>query len=195
MTWVDVFASLEEARGKRTAKRAAGLARSFGWLAAAAATLTSGACASPRENYQPEQPIAYSHKLHAGDLQIDCRYCHVTVDDGRHASIPSTNICMNCHSGVGKDKDGVIKLTKYYDDNRPIPWVKVHDLPDFVYFDHSRHIKQGFECERCHGKPQEMEVVRVTNPFNMGWCIECHRNPDPKRPELKGPTDCSFCHR
>lgn len=157
--------------------------------------VSSWGCSSPRENYSPEQPIAYSHKLHAGDLKIDCKYCHVAVEEGRHASLPSTAICMNCHSGVGKDKDGVIRLTKYWDDKKPIPWVKVHDMPDFVYFDHSRHIKQGFDCEKCHGKLPEMEKVKVVTPFNMGWCVDCHRNPDPKRPELKGPIDCHTCHR
>jgi hypothetical protein len=157
--------------------------------------LSSTACWSPREDYAPEQPIAYSHKLHAGELEIDCRYCHVEVDEGRHASIPSVQICMNCHSGVGKDKDGVIKLTGYWDQRRPVPWVKVYDLPDFVYFDHSRHIKKGFECERCHGVLQEMEVVRVVPEFNMGWCVNCHRAPDPKRPDLEGPIDCHICHR
>jgi len=166
-----------------------------GVLVAAASALIPG-CANPREDYSPEQPIAYSHKLHAGELAIDCRYCHVEVDSGRHASIPSTAICMNCHSGVGKDKDGVIKLTAYYDNQRSIPWVKVHDLPDFVYFDHSRHLKKGFECERCHDKVEEMERVRTVQPLNMGWCVGCHRKPEhPDEPELVGPTDCHICHR
>jgi hypothetical protein len=157
---------------------------------------TALACTSPRKDHSPEQPIAYSHKLHAGELKIDCRYCHVAVDQGRHASIPSVQMCMNCHSGVGKDKDGVIKLTKYWEEQRPVPWVKVHDLPDFVYFDHSRHIKVGFDCDRCHGDLKTMERVRVTNAFNMGWCVDCHRNPQLQgRPELTGPTDCMICHR
>ena len=126
-------------------------------------------CTSPREDYQPAQPIFYSHKLHAGELKIDCKYCHVTVEEGRHASIPSVQICMNCHAGVGKDKDGVIKLTKYADEKRPVPWVKVYDLPDFVYFDHSRHIKAGLDCDRCHGDLKTMGRVRVVPAFNMGW--------------------------
>jgi hypothetical protein len=169
-------------------------ARLLGLALTLLATVGSG-CSDPREGYAPQQPIAYSHKLHAGDLRIDCRYCHVWVDESRHASVPSTNICMNCHAAVGKSKDGVIKLTKHYDEGRPVPWVKVHDLPDFAYFNHSRHIAQGFECEKCHGKVEEMEVVSLQNRFNMGWCVDCHRNPDEKRPELKGPIDCSICHR
>jgi hypothetical protein len=153
-------------------------------------------CWDPREGYSPEQPIAYSHKLHAGDLKIDCKYCHTEVEEGRHASIPSTSICMNCHAGVGKDKDGVIRLTRYWDEGRSIGWVKVHDLPDFTYFDHSRHIKAGFECDRCHGKVETMDKVSVVTPFNMGWCVNCHRDPQhPTRPELRGPTDCDVCHR
>jgi len=169
--------------------------RTVSCLVLIATALPLAGCTSPRQDYAPEQPIAYSHKLHAGELDIDCRYCHVTVDEGRHASIPSVGICMNCHSGVGKDKDGVIKLTKYWDDKRPVPWTKVYDLPDFVYFDHSRHIKAGFECEKCHGDLKTMDLVRVNTAFNMGWCVDCHRNPDEKRPQLKGPTDCVICHR
>ena len=164
-------------------------------FAFALAGVVAWGCTSPREDYQPEQPIAFSHKLHAGDLKVECLYCHVSVEEGRHAGIPSGNICMNCHSAVGKDKDGVIRLTKYYDEKRPVPWIKVHDLPDFAYFNHSRHIAQGFDCEKCHGKLEEQEVVRVTHRFNMGWCIDCHRDPDPARPDLKGPTDCTICHR
>jgi hypothetical protein len=165
------------------------------WIAVVLVVLPC-ACTSPRKDYAPEQPIAYSHKLHAGELNIDCKYCHVTVEEGRHASIPSVQICMNCHAAVGKDKDGVIKLTKVWDERRPVPWVKVHDLPDFAYFDHSRHIKAGLECERCHGDLKTMERVRTMNAFNMGWCVECHRNPRVKgRPELKPSTDCMICHR
>lgn len=169
-----------------------------GVIALVALAVAAGAvsCTSPREGYSPEQPIAYSHELHAGQLKMDCRYCHFEADYGRHAGIPSTAICMNCHSGVGKDKDGVIKLTKYWDEKRSIPWVKVHDLPDFVYFDHSRHLAKGFECERCHGKIEEMVQVATVHAFNMGWCVGCHRNPEqPDDPTLRGSTDCHTCHR
>ena len=171
-------------------------AESLAALIALVLSVGTVACTSPREGYSPEQPIAYSHELHAGQLKMDCRYCHFEADHGRHAGVPSTAICMNCHSGVGKDKDGVIKLTKFWDEKRSIPWVKVHDLPDFVYFDHSRHLAKGFECERCHGKVEEMIQVATVYPFNMGWCVDCHRNPEhPDDPALRGSTDCSICHR
>jgi len=165
-------------------------------LVVGALVVGAASCTGPREGYSPEQPIAYSHELHAGELKMDCRYCHFEADYGRHAGVPSTAICMNCHSGVGQDKDGVIKLTKYWDEKRSIAWVKVYDLPDFVYFDHSRHLTKGFECEICHAYVEEMEQVTTVHDFNMGWCVDCHRNPEhPDDPTLQGSTDCTICHR
>jgi len=177
-----------------------------------------------RQGYAPRQPIAFSHKrmagapvlqtnergeaVNVGGFGIPCVYCHTMPYKGRHSTLPSTAVCMNCHSTVGLNKEWVLKMKEYWDRGEPIPWVKVHDLPDFVYFDHSVHLNardahgnlklpaqdaQGQpmpQCQTCHGKVQEMDIVSVQHPFNMQWCLNCHR-----KPEIKASTDCITCHR
>jgi hypothetical protein len=177
-----------------------------------------------RQGYAPRQPIAFSHKRmagapvmqtnargeteNAGGFGIPCVYCHTMPYKGRHSTLPSTAVCMNCHSTVGLNKEWVLEMKEYYDRGEPIPWVKVHDLPDFVYFDHSAHLNARDaagelklpavdadgrpmpQCQTCHGKVQEMDIVSVQQPFNMQWCVNCHR-----RPEIKASTDCITCHR
>ncbi|PZX48874.1 c-type cytochrome [Algoriphagus chordae] len=135
-----------------------------------------------QQGYAPEQPIAYSHALHAGTLEIECQYCHTGVEIGRSANIPSANICMNCHTHVQnvQGKEGVSpEIQKIYDavdNNQPIEWVRVHNLPDLAYFNHSQHVVVGeVECQTCHGPIQEMEVVGQHSALTMGWCIDCHR--------------------
>lgn len=135
-----------------------------------------------QQGYAPKQPIAYSHKLHAGTLEIECQYCHTGVEIGRSANIPSPNICMNCHTHVQnvQGAEGVSpEIQKIYDavdTNTPIEWVRVHNLPDLAYFNHSQHVKVGgIECQTCHGPIQEMEVVGQHSALTMGWCIDCHR--------------------
>ncbi|WP_373399776.1 c-type cytochrome [Algoriphagus halophilus] len=135
-----------------------------------------------QQGYAPTQPIAYSHKLHAGTLEIECQYCHTGVEIGRSANIPSPNICMNCHTHVQnvQGKEGISpEIQKIYDavdNNTPIEWVRVHNLPDLAYFNHSQHVKVGgIECQTCHGPIQEMEVVGQHSALTMGWCIDCHR--------------------
>lgn len=132
------------------------------------------------QNYQPVQPIPFSHKLHAGDLKINCNYCHTTVYKSRSASIPSLNICMNCHTYVDKGPSGsteiIGKIKEAYSKNEPIRWIRVHNLPDLAYFNHSQHTTvAGIECQKCHGPIQEMEVVKQYSNLTMGWCINCHR--------------------
>lgn len=135
-----------------------------------------------QQGYTPEQPIAYSHALHAGTLEIECQYCHTGVEIGKSANIPSANICMNCHTHIqnGQGKEGVSpEIQKIYDavdNNQPIEWVRVHNLPDLAYFNHSQHVVVGqVECQTCHGPIQEMEVVGQHSALTMGWCIDCHR--------------------
>ncbi|RAP32758.1 cytochrome C [Candidatus Marinamargulisbacteria bacterium SCGC AG-410-N11] len=127
--------------------------------------------------YEPEQPIPYSHKLHVGELGIDCRYCHTNVEDVSHANIPSTDTCMNCHSVIKTDSEHIKKLKKSYDTGEPIPWVNVHMLPEYSYFNHSRHVNSGVGCVSCHGRIDQMEVVRQVESLSMSWCLECHREP------------------
>jgi cytochrome c2 len=138
-----------------------------------------------QQGYAPAQPIAFSHKLHAGEYEIGCQYCHTGVEIAKSANIPSVNICLNCHDQIKNvgGKEGVsVQLQKIYDardSGQPIEWVRVHNLPDLAYFNHSQHVKVGqVECQTCHGEIEEMEVVQQHAPLTMGWCIDCHRNTD-----------------
>jgi hypothetical protein len=136
-----------------------------------------------QQGYAPKQPIAFSHKIHAGQYEIECQYCHTGVTVSKSATIPSVNVCMNCHNQI---KEGTLygtaelsKIQAAYDNNTPIQWVRVHNLPDLAYFNHSQHYKVGgIECETCHGPIQEMDVVRQHSLLTMGWCIDCHRKTD-----------------
>jgi Cytochrome c7 and related cytochrome c len=145
------------------------------------------------ENYEPVQPIPYSHQLHAGKLGIDCKYCHTTAETSRHASVPSLNICMNCHMQVrqvgGKDSPHIAKLIEAYENNTPIQWKKVHLLPDHVKFNHASHVKKGKACQECHGPIEEMEIVKQYQTLSMGWCVNCHR-----QPENNASINCGTCH-
>jgi len=140
--------------------------------------------------YQPEQPVPYSHELHSGQLGIDCRYCHTTVEDAAHAAIPPTETCMNCHHAILKNSDKLKLVRESYAAGdgsggeragMPIPWVKVHDLADYSYFDHAPHVNAGVSCVECHGRVDRMgeEGVWQVENLSMSWCIECHRNPEP----------------
>jgi mono/diheme cytochrome c family protein len=144
-----------------------------------------------QKGYHPGQPIKFSHKIHAGDNEIACQYCHNTVEKSRHAGIPSVNVCMNCHKGIQEGattgKTEIAKIytaagfdpsTGKYDDSKanPLKWVKVHNLPDHVYFNHSQHVVVGKQdCSNCHGDVKSMTTVEQKNPLTMKWCIECHR--------------------
>ncbi len=145
-----------------------------------------------QQGYQPTQPIAFSHELHAGQYEIDCNYCHTGVRKAKSANIPSPNICMNCHSAiqnVGGEAGVSSEIAKIYaavdydpntgqygPDKKPIEWVRIHNLPDLAYFNHSQHVEVGgLECQTCHGPVEEMEVVYQYAPLTMGWCINCHR--------------------
>ncbi len=172
--------------------------------------------------YQPVQPIPYSHKLHAGDLGLDCRYCHNYVETSAYAGVPPTSTCMNCHQLVLPTSEKLEPLRESWRTGKPLAWVKVHKLPDYTYFDHSIHLNAGVGCATCHGNVAEMDVVRQVQPLSMGWCLDCHRNPNQYlRPKseitnmtwVPGPNqeefaaafraenhiqpsdDCSLCHR
>lgn len=129
-----------------------------------------------QQGYAPTQPIAFSHALHAGQYEIDCNYCHTSVYESRSANIPSANICMNCHSAIKTESAEIKKIYAAIENNKPIEWVRVHNLPDLAYFNHSQHTNvAGVECQTCHGPIEEMEVVKQWSSLTMGWCIECHR--------------------
>lgn len=135
-----------------------------------------------QQGYAPAQPIAFSHQLHAGQYEMECQYCHTGVEIGKSANIPSANICMNCHAHIQNvgGKEGISpEIQKIYnavDNNQPIEWVRIHNLPDLAYFNHSQHVAVGgVECQTCHGPIEEMEVVYQHSSLTMGWCIDCHR--------------------
>ncbi len=180
--------------------------------------------------YEPKQPIAFSHRLHAGELQMSCLYCHSGAETSRHAGVPAANVCMNCHRFVTAPSVAVRaesaaaqqenrparpivspELQKLYDalaldakmqrdpvrQTTPIVWTKVHNVPDFVYFDHRAHVSVGVACQQCHGPVETMERMRQTSTLTMGWCVNCHR--DATRAGINGKPvhaslDCITCH-
>lgn len=172
--------------------------------------------------YRPKQPIPYSHKLHAGDLAMDCRYCHHAVENSRHSNIPATQTCINCHKIILAESEKLLLLRESWGSTKAIQWIRVHKLPDYTYFNHSAHSHAGVGCISCHGNAAEMIEIMQVEPLNMGWCLDCHRNPAPhlrppaqvtnmywakpknqhelaaqliKEKQLDPPVDCSGCHR
>jgi mono/diheme cytochrome c family protein len=140
------------------------------------ATLDGAYGVGIQQGYAPKQPISFSHKLHAGEYKIDCNYCHTGVNRGKSAHIPSANICMNCHGVIKKESPEIQKIYTSIENNQPIEWVRVHNLPDLAYFNHAQHVNVGgVECESCHGDVAKMEVIQQRSSLTMGWCIDCHR--------------------
>jgi menaquinone reductase, multiheme cytochrome c subunit len=172
--------------------------------------------------YTPVQPVPYSHKLHVGQIGMDCYYCHNTVYKAGYAAVPPTETCMNCHVRVKPQSPRLELVRQSYKTGKPIEWIKVHKVPEYVYFNHQAHVSAGVSCVSCHGRVDQMVEVKQMQPLSMGWCLECHRNPAPniRPPELvtkldwvpdrdpaeigrelvqaKGinpPQQCSGCHR
>ncbi len=155
------------------------------------------------QGYAPEQPIPFSHKIHAGINKISCTYCHTGAEKSRHATIPALSVCMNCHTVVKLESPHVQNLRKHYEQNLPIEWIRVHELPDYVYFPHKRHIAAGLACETCHGDVKRMDRIEQYSPLTMGWCLDCHRGvTTPKhvvarlnpRGKQVAPINCTTCH-
>ncbi|RMG98033.1 MAG: cytochrome C [Deltaproteobacteria bacterium] len=172
--------------------------------------------------YRPKQPVPYSHRLHVSDVGLDCRYCHNTVERAAHAAVPPAATCMNCHSQVKSTSPRLEKVRESYNTGAPIQWVRVHQLPDYVYFDHRPHVAAGVGCASCHGRVDLEDVVELKEPLSMSWCLDCHRNPEPnlrpldqvtnmawdpaehdydpnkdpmRKRKVQPPTHCSGCHR
>ncbi len=133
-----------------------------------------------RVGYQPIQPVAFSHNIHASQLGIDCRYCHNGVEKSWYSNIPAAGTCMNCHNQVLKDDPRLALVRDSAATGKPIPWVQIHKLPDFVYFNHSVHVNRGISCVHCHGKINEMDEVFHAKSLGMPFCLECHRDPSAK---------------
>ncbi|GAB3987069.1 c-type cytochrome [Spirosoma daeguense] len=148
-------------------------------LVAAKETIDGAYGVGIQQGYAPKQPIAYSHKLHAGQYKIDCNYCHTGAQKGKNATIPAANVCMNCHGVIKKESPEIKKIYAAIEENRPIEWIRVHNLPDLAYFNHSQHVNVGnVACQTCHGEIEKMEVVEARSSLTMGWCIDCHRRTD-----------------
>ncbi|MSU41676.1 MAG: cytochrome C [Pedosphaera sp.] len=173
--------------------------------------------------YQPLQPVSFSHKIHAGELGMDCRYCHNGVEKSWFSNIPAASTCMNCHSVVLKDDLRLAPIRESHEKQTPVPWVQIHKTPDYVYFNHSVHVNRGISCVHCHGKINEMDEVRHEKTLSMAFCLDCHRTAHEKirpleqvynlnwksdgfTPEregralagklgVEGSTSCSVCHR
>jgi hypothetical protein len=149
--------------------------------------------------YSPVQPIAFSHKLHAGQMRIDCKYCHSAVTSSPNAMVPPVSTCMNCHTVTRKNRPEIIKLTKYFEDGVALPWKRVHKVPDYAYFNHSVHVNKGVDCVQCHGAVENIDGGQQVNQFTMGACLDCHRNAPTRLAEVpnikKGPENCGACHR
>lgn len=189
------------------AKKSLGFLSAFLFVAVCVVSILWFYPTASNQGYAPEQPIPFSHKKHAGEYKIDCKYCHSTVERSKHASIPSVAVCMNCHRVVKTESPLIQKVAKAFSDGVPIEWVRVHELPDYVYFSHQRHVAKGVACEVCHGNVKEMVRIEQKAALTMGWCVECHRGettpmeiltefyPHQKNP--KGPVaplDCNTCH-
>jgi menaquinone reductase, multiheme cytochrome c subunit len=172
--------------------------------------------------YSPVQPVPYSHKLHAGDLGLDCYYCHFTANKSAYAAVPPAETCMNCHQRVRTQSPRLQRVRDSYASGNPVQWVRIHRLPDFVYFNHKAHLTAGVSCVSCHGRIDQMIEVKQVQPLSMAWCLDCHRNPAPNirpidevtnlawKPDgdpavigqelirsrgLNPPQNCSGCHR
>lgn len=148
------------------------------------------AYSSSRTELAPEQPIAFSHAIHVGQLGLDCKECHTTVEKSPRAGVPSVEKCMSCHSSVAVEKPEVQKLHKYWEDKEPIPWNRVYSIRirNYMVFSHKRHVKKGIDCSACHGNVAGMERIRKVSSLNMGWCVSCHRVNDAS-------DDCLICHK
>jgi len=194
-------AKTSEYLGTGRRKTAVALAAGGGLLARGASRI------GVHQGYAPEQPIAFPHKVHAGDNKIPCLYCHSAARTSRHAGIPSASVCMNCHSLIEKQTTEIQRLKEAVQQRRPIAWTKVHNLPDFVYFNHSQHVVSGVACQRCHGAVEQMDRIEQAAPLTMGWCLDCHRKAGPELARLRRASgsheaadapfpglDCGKCH-
>lgn len=168
-----------------------------------AALLALAACEPTNQGYAPEQPVSYSHAVHAGGLRIPCLYCHYGAERGRYAGIPPAAICMNCHRQVLPQHPEIAKVKAALDEHRPLAWTRVHALPDLASFSHRPHVSAGVACQECHGAVEEMGRLRQDAPLTMGWCLRCHRRGSERTGAGFGAiraaqanrlTDCGVCH-
>jgi hypothetical protein len=178
------------------------LAIPLGAVAILATIIAVGVITEPDRfvmGYSPEQPIPFSHKLHAGKNHIPCQYCHTNASRSRHATVPAVGTCMNCHLVTKTDSPAIKKLTAIWKSGEPLEWRRVYELPDHVYFDHRPHVNAGIACQSCHGEVQTMDRISRELNMRMGNCLRCHRDPHVALPASstikQAPTNCYTCHR
>ena len=131
-----------------------------------------------RVGYAPVQPVPFSHTLHAGQLGMDCRYCHSNVDKSGHSNVPTAQTCMNCHNAIKPTSPLLAPVRESFETGKPVPWVWIHQTPDYAFFNHAAHVNRGVSCVECHGRIDQMDVVQHAKPLSMGFCLDCHRNPE-----------------
>lgn len=167
----------------------------------AAVLLVGGLCAGTtyyftpkftRVGYEPIQPVAFPHSVHVTQLGLDCRYCHNAVEKSWYSNIPATSVCMNCHNQVLKDDSRLALVRDSYATGKPIPWVQIHKMPDYVYFNHSVHVNRGVSCVECHGRIDTMDTVYHAKPLSMSYCLDCHRDPAKRLRPLDHITDLAW---
>jgi hypothetical protein len=165
-------------------------------LAAGGVAFTQSFSVQLGDTRGPRQPIAFSHEIHAGKLGMDCLYCHYSAEKSPVANIPPVATCMGCHRIAMTDRPEVKKLIGYWERGETPPWVEVYKLPDYVKFNHKRHVKAGVQCAECHGPVEKMTVMYQHSSLKMGWCLSCHRQKmeDPKLQHLDVTMDCVTCH-
>jgi menaquinone reductase, multiheme cytochrome c subunit len=162
--------------------------------------------------YRPQQPVPFDHLVHVKQLEIKCVYCHTSVEESAHSTVPPTSTCMNCHVVAKRDSPKLELVRTSHETGMTIPWIRIHQLPEYAFFNHSRHVKSGIDCASCHGEVENMAVISQKKSLTMGWCLDCHRDPDEfvirtreisgvdVRPEVLssklnlGPENCSACH-
>jgi len=213
-----IFPKSANAWSKASIFTVLGLVLSLGWTVAVLQRSDFVTAA----NTFVDQPVQFSHQHHVGGIGIDCRYCHNSVEVAATASIPPTKTCINCHSQIWSTSPYLEPVRASFRDDKPLQWTRVHDLPDFVYFNHSIHVTKGMACETCHGRVDQMPLMRQQSSLQMEWCLDCHRNPEQYvRPRsevftmgyvpavaqselgpqlvaeynIKSLTNCSVCHR
>jgi hypothetical protein len=150
------------------------------------------------DGYAPVQPVPFSHAIHAGENKIACQYCHYASEQGKHAGIPPTELCLNCHNHIRKDSPNIQKIKEHVETQKPLEWVKVNHYPDFAYFNHAQHVRVGkVACQECHGPVQQMTRLKQEKNLSMGMCIDCHRKNEiapPNDHKSKKGGDCASCH-
>jgi hypothetical protein len=161
-------------------------------LAALATIVSAYSAASSSQGNSPVQPVKFLHPVHVQTLKLNCVYCHFSANKSPDPGLPAMSTCMGCHTVAGPQKPEIQKLASYWNKKQPVPWIRIHKVPEYVHFPHMRHVNAGVSCQTCHGQVQNMAQVQQQNSLNMGWCVNCHIGRS--NPPFKARDDCATCH-